>query len=142
MRTFRHLTWIDRLHIEKWLGEGLKPKDIAGKLRVHVSTVYNELHRGEYERLEGTTWELVQAYSPDIAEKKYQAHLRDKGPALKIGKDYELATYIETTIIDKECSPAAVFGYAQQEGRQFQTSVSVQTVYNYIKKGLFLNLTQ
>lgn len=142
VRTFRHLTWIDRLHIEKWLGEGLKPKDIAGKLRVHVSTVYNELHRGEYERLEGTTWELVQAYSPDIAEKKYQAHLRDKGPALKIGKDYELATYIETTIIDKKCSPAAVFGYAQQEGRQFQTSVSVQTVYNYIKKGLFLNLTQ
>jgi hypothetical protein len=62
----------------------MKPKDIASKLRVHISTVYNELHRGEYQRLVGDTWELVSAYSPDIAEQKYQAHLRDKGPALKI----------------------------------------------------------
>ena len=142
MRRFKHLTWTDRLRIEKWLNEGMKPKDIASKLRVHISTVYNELHRGEYQRLVGDTWELVSAYSPDIAEQKYQAHLRDKGPALKIGKDHELANYIETTILNKECSPAAVFGYAQQEGKQFKTSVSVQTVYHYIKKGLFLNLTQ
>lgn len=142
MRTFRHLTWIDRLRIEKWLRQGLKPKDIAGKLRVHISTVYNELRRGAYEKLDSDTWELVQAYSPDIAEQKYQAHLREKGPDLKIGKDHELANYIETTILDKECSPAAVLGYAKQEGRCFQTSVSVQTIYHYIQKGLFLNLTQ
>ena len=127
MRRFKHLTWTDRLRIEKWLNEGMKPKDIASKLRVHISTVYNELHRGEYQRLVGDTWEFVSAYSPDIAEQKYQAHLRDKGPALKIGKDHELANYIETTILNKECSPAAVFGYAQQEGKQFKTSVSVQT---------------
>ena len=62
MRTFRHLTWIDRLRIEKWLRQGLKPKDIAGKLRVHISTVYNELRRGAYEKLDSDTWELVQAY--------------------------------------------------------------------------------
>lgn len=142
MRTFRHLTWIDRLRIEKWLRQGLKPKDIAGKLRVHISTVYNELRRGAYGKLDSDTWELVQAYSPDIAEQKYQAHLREKGPDLKIGKDHELANYIETTILDKECSPAAVLGYAKQEGRCFQTSVSVQTIYHYIQKGLFLNLTQ
>lgn len=142
MRTFRHLTWIDRLRIEKWLRQGLKPKDIAGKLRVHISTVYNELRRGAYEKLDSDTWELVQAYSPDIAEQKYQAHLREKGPDLKIGKDHELANYIETTILDKECSPAAALGYAKQEGRCFQTSVSVQTIYHYIQKGLFLNLTQ
>ena len=142
MRTFRHLTWIDRLRIEKWLRQGLKPKDIAGKLRVHISTVYNELRRGAYEKLDSDTWELVQAYSPDIAEQKYQAHLREKGPDLKIGKDHELANYIETTILDKECSPAAVLGYAKREGRCFQTSVSAQTIYHYIQKGLFLNLTQ
>ena len=86
MRRFKHLTWTDRLRIEKWLNEGMKPKDIASKLRVHISTVYNELHRGEYQRLVGDTWELVSAYSPDIAEQKYQAHLRDKGPALKISR--------------------------------------------------------
>ena len=84
-RTFKHLTKNDRLRIEKWQRRGLKPPQIAEKLRVHVSTIYRELKRGEYERLDGATWEMVTAYSPDIAEARYQEHLREKGPDLKIG---------------------------------------------------------
>ena len=97
-RTFKHLSKNDRLRIEKWQRMGMKPREIAEKLRVHISTVYRELKRGEYERLDGGTWEMVTAYSPDIAEARYQEHLREKGPDLKIGKDHELANYIETTI--------------------------------------------
>ena len=141
-RTFKHLTKNDRLRIEKWQRRGLKPPQIAEKLRVHVSTIYRELKRGEYERLDGETWEMVTAYSPDIAEARYQSNLREKGPDLKIGKDHELANYIETTITERECSPAAVLGYAMLEGRTFETSVSVTTIYSYIKKGLFLHITQ
>ena len=141
-RTFKHLTKTDRLRIEKWQREGMKPKEIAGKLRVHLSTVYRELKRGEYQRLDGDTWEMVSAYSPDIAEERYQANLREKGPELKIGKDHALASYIEDTIIKQDCSPAAVLGYAMMEGRTFKTSVSVATIYSYIKKGLFLRITQ
>lgn len=141
-RTFKHLTKTDRLRIEKWQREGMKPKEIADKLRVHLSTVYRELKRGEYQRLDGATWEMVSAYSPDIAEERYQANLREKGPELKIGTDHELANYIEDTIIKQDCSPAAVLGYAQMEGRTFKTSVSVATIYSYIKKGLFLRITQ
>ena len=141
-RTFKHLSKNDRLRIERWLREGMKPREIADKLRVHISTVYRELKRGQYERLNGATWEMVTAYSPDIAEERYQQHLREKGPDLKIGKDHELANYIEETIITNECSPAAVLGYALMEGRKFETTVSVATIYNYIKKGLFLNITQ
>ncbi len=91
-RTFKHLTKNDRLRIEKWQRRGLKPPQIAEKLRVHVSTIYRELKRGEYERLDGATWEMVTAYS--------------------------------------------------MEGRTFETSVSVTTIYSYIKKGLFLQITQ
>lgn len=40
------------------------------------------------------------------------------------------------------CSPAAVLGYAMMEGRKFKTSVSAATIYSYIKKGLFLRITQ
>lgn len=141
-RTFKHLSRNDRLRIEKWQRMGMKPREIAEKLRVHVSTIYRELKRGEYERLDGATWEMVTAYSPDIAEARYQEHLREKGPDLKIGKDHELANYIETTITEWECSPAAVLGYAMLEGRTFETSVSVTTIYSYIKKGLFLHITQ
>ena len=141
-RAFKHLTRNDRLRIEKWLRKGWRPKQIADKLRVHQSTIYRELKRGAYERLNGDTWEMETAYSPDIAEARYQAHLREKGPDLKIGKDHELARYIEETIIEKDCSPAAVLGYAMMEGRKFKTSVSTTTIYSYIKKGLFLRITQ
>ena len=65
-RTFKHLTKNDRLRMERWLNKGMKPREIADKLRVHISTVYRELKRGEYERLDGDTWEMVTAYSPDI----------------------------------------------------------------------------
>ena len=36
-----------------------------------------------YDRLDGGTWEVKTAYSPDIAEEKYQAHLRGKGAGLE-----------------------------------------------------------
>lgn len=138
---FKHLTKTDRLRIERWRNQGLKPKEIAAKLRVHISTIYRELKRGEYERLNGQTWEMETSYSPDIAEARYQENLRNKGPELKIGADHELAKYIEDTIIERECSPAAVLGYAEIDGKQFSVTLSAPTIYSYIHKGVFLRLT-
>jgi IS30 family transposase len=139
-RTYKQLTKTDRLRIEKWLKEGLPVKEIADKLRVHISTIYREIKRGQYERLDGKTWEHKIMYSPDIAEERYQNHLRDKGPDLKIGKDHAYAKFIENTIIDLDYSPAAALAKAKEEG--FGTEISIPTLYSYIKKGVFLNLTQ
>ena len=44
--------------------------------------------------------------------------------------------------MERDCSPAAVLGYAMMEGKKFKTTVSVQTIYKYIKMGLFLHITQ
>ena len=142
MRVFKHLNFTDRLRIEKWKKEGMRTREIAEKLRVDPSTVYRELKRGSYDRLDGKTWEMIPTYSPDIAEQRYQANLREKGPGLKIGKDHELAAYIERTIVEQDCSPAAVYGYAMEQGKVFKTHISIPTIYNYIKKGVFLNMTQ
>lgn len=138
---FKHLTMTDRMRIERWMKEGMKPREVAAKLRVHISTVYRELKRGEYERLNGKTWLMETAYSPKIANDRYMENLRNKGPDLKIGNDHELANYLETTIIERECSPAAALAYAEIEGRTFMTKISTQTVYSYIHKGVFLRLT-
>ena len=138
---FKHLTKTDRLRIERYLKMGLSKKDIAGKLRVDISTIYRELKRGQYERLNGQTWEMETSYSPDIAEARYQENLRNKGPELKIGNDHDLAEYIENTIIDRECSPAAALGYAEIDGKQFSVTLSAPTIYSYIHKGIFLRLT-
>ena len=139
-RTFKHLTKTDRLRIEKWKKKKLEPKEIAEKLRVHISTIYRELRRGEYERLDGSTWEIKKEYSPDIAEKKYQENLREKGPDLKIGNNQALADFIEKTIVEKDCSPAAALAFARNEG--FDVDISIPTIYSYIKKDIFLSLTQ
>jgi IS30 family transposase len=139
MRLYKHLTYTDRLRIEKWLNEGLKPRDIADRLRVHVSTIYRELKRGAYERRNGDTWVMEVAYSPDIAHKKYQEYLRCKGPERKAEHDVEFIEYIQNKILDEDYSPDAALAEARNDGKK--VDVCLRTVYNYIADGVFPKLT-
>jgi len=135
----KHLTWTDRLKIEKALKEGMKPMQIAARLRVHHSTIYNELKRGSYTHL-NSDLTTEERYSPDIAEARYRENLKAKGGALKIGDDHELAEFIERKIVDEGYSPAAVVGEIKRLGLTFKTHVCEKTIYNYIDKGIFLRL--
>ena len=45
--TKRHLTYKDREEMEALYNKGCAAVEIAGKLKVHRSTVYNELRRGD-----------------------------------------------------------------------------------------------
>lgn len=140
-RIFKHLTRTDRLRIEKCLNEGYTYRQIADVLRVHISTIYREIKKGEYQRLNGATYEFYPAYSPDIAEERYQANLSAKGADLKIGNDHEFAAYIQNKIKYEKRSPAAALADIALEGRTFKTSVCVTTIYSYISKGVFASLT-
>lgn len=139
-KKFHHLTRDDRLKIEVLLKADHKPQEIADIIGVHVSTIYREKNRGKYEHtLTDLTTEI--RYSPDIAEEKYRNNLAEKGPGLKIGNDIELANYIEDKIANDNYSPAAVLGEIKHKKIQFSTTICVTTLYSYIDKGLFLNLT-
>lgn len=140
MRRFKHLTKTDRLRIEQQLRDGKEPKEIAESIGVHVSTIYREKNRGQYEHL-NSDYTTEMRYSPDIADDRYRENLRAKGPDLKIGKDRKLAEYIEGKIADEKYSPAAVLGEIKAQGLQLDTSISVNTLYSYIDKGIFLRLT-
>lgn len=140
MRRFKHLTKTDRLRIEQQLRDGKEPKEIAESIGVHISTIYREKKRGEYQHRNSDYTEETR-YSSDLAEMKYRANLAAKGPDLKIGKDHELADYIERRIADDKLSPAAVLGEIEANGMSFETSISVNTLYSYIGKGVFLRLT-
>lgn len=139
-RRFSHLKWKDRLKIERMQREGKKPKEIAAALRVHSSTIYRELKRGA--TIQRTT-DLIdrEVYCPDVAENKYQANLAAKGPALKLGNDYELAAYIENKIVNEKYSPEAVLLKIKEEGLIFSVTISKWTLYSYITKGVFLGVT-
>ena len=140
MRIYKQLTFTDRLRIEKMLKEKKSKREIADVLRVHFTTIYREIKRGQYEHLNSDyTTEL--RYSPDIAQKRYEESLRAKGPGLKIGKDHELATFLEEMIADKHYSPDAALGEIKRRGLKFSTTICRVTLYNSIDKGVFLRLT-
>ena len=137
---YKHLTFNDRLKIEAWQKVGVKPALMAEKLGVHISTIYRELKRGQYEHL-NSDYTTEQRYSPDIAEEKNQANLRAKGAPLKIGSDHEYAQYIEYKIRVEKYSPRAVLGEIKRQGVEFSTSISAPTLYRYIEQGVFLTIT-
>ncbi len=122
------------------LNKGCSKQKIADVLRVSLSTIYRELKKGEYEALKSNL-ETEIRYSPELAEEKYQANLRAKGPELKIGKDHKLAAHIENKIVNEHYSPDAVLGEIRAKGLKFVTSICKVTLYSYITKGVFLNVT-
>lgn len=140
-RMHKHLTWTDRLKIEKGLKEGLKPCAIADRLHVHNTTIYRELKRGRYTHL-NSDLTTEERYSPEIAQQRYEENLKAKGGELKIGNDYELAAFIEKKIGEEGYSPAAVVGEIKRLGLTFKTEISEKTIYNYIDKGIFYGISR
>ena len=148
-RHFNHLSFTDRLTIEAALQLKMPIKQIAEKLGVHISTIYREIKRGVYSKKIGyhdhygyeRRYRYKETYSPDIAEQKYRDHLAAKGAPLKIGNDHSLAKYIETRIADDGLTVRAVLGEIKQKRLPFSTSISINTLYSYIEKGVFLRLS-
>lgn len=140
MRHYKTLTWNDRLKIEAWLRVNTPKKIMAEALGVHISTIYREIKRGQYEHL-NSDWTTEMRYSPEISEQKKQEYLRAKGGDLKIGNDVEYANYLEYKVAVDKYAPGAILGEIKRKGLQFSTSISKTTFYRYIELGVFLTLT-
>jgi IS30 family transposase len=139
MREYKRFTRAERYKLEALLEADTDKKEIARILNKHISSIYREIKRGEYKKLDSATWEEKTSYSPDIAQDKFEANQREKGSGLKIGNDIEFANFIEQTIIEKRYSPDAALAEAKKKG--FNMTICVKTLYSYIDKGIFLNLT-
>ena len=138
MRSFKHISFNDRLKIEVLRKAGHTPKEIAEILHFHISTIYRELKRGQFEALNSDLTTEIR-YSPDIAQEYMNGVLSAKGADLKIGNEKEFADRIEEIIINEGYSPAAALAKVKEEGIDF--TVCVTTLYSYIDKGIFYNLT-
>ena len=139
---FKHLTWTDRLMIEKGLRHGLSVKEIAKSIHFCERTVYYEVKRGRYEHIVGNTWEIEDRYSPDKAQARYDRNKTAKGRDLKIGNNHKLARFIEEKILTDKWSPAAVAAEIRRRADEFGVTIGEKTIYNYIRKGVFLNLAE
>ncbi len=140
-RNHPNLTYSERLKIEALHHHGLSAPQIAKELGRGVRTVYRELSRGLYDRLDGETYTWHRFYSADIGQEAYRRSASRRGAPLKIGKDFALASFLEQKIVNEKYSPGAALGAIQQQGLEFSVKVSRTTLYRYIDQHLFLELS-
>ncbi len=136
-----HITWNDRLTIEKMLKVKDTKAKIAEAIGVCERTLYYELARGKCVQ-QTTDYEFVERYCADVAERKYQEHLREKGPDIKLGNDHKFAKKVEELIVDHGFSPAAALKAIEADEEEYSTDICESTLYNYIYRGdVFLILS-
>ena len=138
-RQFKHLSKTQRNQLEMLLRAKVAKRKIAEYLGVNLSTVYREIKRGAYLH-RNTDWTEEIRYSADKSDYKYRQMLREKGSQIKLGNDYEYAEYLERKILEEKQSPKAVLGHIRKHNIHFNTTISVNTLYSYIRKGYFSTL--
>ncbi|MGF6376727.1 IS30 family transposase [Clostridiales Family XIII bacterium PM5-7] len=138
---YKHLTWNDRLTIDKMYRKKFAVKDIADVVGCSVATIYNELKRATYVRTMDDLTEREE-YNPEGAERRYRENLKKKGRERKLSNAPRLREYIETQIVENKYSPAAVLMKINNDpALNFEVQVeSVNTLYKSIKLGDFERL--
>ena len=136
----KYLTERERYQIEALYKQGCKPKEIAQLLGRCLATIYNELKRGMTKQIHSDLTEY-ETYLADVAQEKANYNATNKGRDLKIGKDYKYAEFVTDLLRDKKYSPYAVVQYIKNNDIHFATKVCKNTLYNYIKIGLFDGVT-
>ena len=135
----KYLTERQRYEIEIYYNLGMNPKEIAEKVGKCVRTIYYELKRGKCKQLTSEL-EEKEVYLADVSQRKYNENKLNKGVSLKIGNDIKLCQFIEHKIKDEKYSPYATLQYIKNNHLNFKTDICTQTLYNYIDKGIILNL--
>ena len=81
-RKGKHLTWNDRMMIERMLLR-VQQEEIADVIGCCLATIYNEVKRATYLH---TNRELIdeERYNPDEVQRKYEEQLKRKGVKPKL----------------------------------------------------------
>lgn len=135
-----HLTWNDRLTIEKMLREGYSKPQIARYLGVHHSTVYDECRRGAVELKRSDPDHLYlllrrcrQGLPPGPQEEHGKAsENRQRPPA---------GRWLVKTISEGYSPSAACSMLGKTPETTFSCTLCRQTVYKYIENGDLWPLT-
>lgn len=133
----KHLTYTERLQIERYYNAGMKQADIAKKLARDPSTISREIKRGLYDKLDSKTYTYVQAYSADIADADAAFKATAKGGPLKLGKNYEYAEKV-SNLVHSGLSLDVIVGLFRN---RCMWTVSTPTLYRYVDAGYIPGVT-
>lgn len=141
-----YMTEKERYKLEGYLEAGKPVAWIAEQLGFCRKTIYNEIKRGSYHRVvtHGGYYSDETHYSADKAQQLHNYNQTAKGRPIKLGNDREYAEFLEDKMLSpsdprKRYSPAAALAAAREVG--FQTSICVSTLYSYIYKNVFMEIT-
>ena len=137
---YKHLTERDRYRLEGYLEAGLNVRMIADNLNSHISTVYREIKRGQVKRID-THLKEYWTYRANAACDDYKKKVINRRHSLKIEKYAELSVYIRQKICEDRYSPDAVIGEVKLKQPEFKGVICTKTLYNYISKGVFEEIT-
>lgn len=137
---WKQLSERERYKIEALLQAGLKPYEIGEQMKRDRRTIEREIARGSVLQLDTYLQEHIR-YCADAGQRVHEERACNKGRSLKIGHDHKLAAYIENKIGTERYSPDAVIGEIKSKDIRFNTQICTKTVYNYIDKHVFLNIS-
>lgn len=135
----RQMNERDRYKLEALYNKNIPVKEIARELGFSKVTIYAELKRGAYMH-RNSDWTETRKYSAYKAQANADYLKTNKGAELKIANDHEFASFVEKMIL-KGYSPEALLGYIKEHNLKFKTTVCRVTLYSYIDKGVFLNIS-
>ena len=131
-RSFSQITYEERCIIKKMLDAGYSKSEIAKRINVHRSSIYNELNRNTRE--DGQ-------YDPDYAQELCENRMGLGGPNAKIESNKDLASFISDKIKNEHLSPKKI-SLLIQNNPDFDETVSMRTIYTAIDKGLIPGVTR
>ena len=140
MKKYKHITNYDRIQIEALMRAGHSIREIAEQLDKNYSTIWRELQKGKYVHRD-TNWIEEERYSSDLAQEICDKNKLAHGKGLKLGKDYKFVEYIEQKILEEKKSLQVALYDIRRENLTFDTDVCLSTLYNYVRSGMFYNIT-
>ena len=138
---YNQLTLNDRFIIEKMLKTNhFTKQEIADTVGCSRNTIYREIRKGTVQQLDSNLKELY-FYCGDTSHRITISNKKKQGAKLKAINDKELMAFISKKIEIDKYSPRAVVKYIEKHKIKFKYYISDFTIYQYVKKGYFENLT-
>lgn len=134
----KYFTEKERYQLEAYLKINMPIMRIAKIMDKCRQTIYNEIARGTVE-LRDTNWNMKKVYCADFSQNRYDKVKLNKGVKPKSCYNPKIIDFTEHCIKKKRYSPYVTSTLLKCSG--MDVVVCPRTIYNYIYKGVFKNIT-
>lgn len=136
-RSYRRMTWNDRLKIEALWNAGHTYRFIAAHTHFAPSAIHREVSHGLYDHLGAETTKRPKHYSAQLGQDYADNQATSKGIPIKLGRRYDYAAYVAHEI-NAGSSPDVIVHTLRRQGKW---TVSTSTLYRYIDQGFIPGVT-